>query len=656
METYKDHITLTPDMNEERLNILRELFPDWFTQEGYLDINEVKKAVNPDSVEETERYEFRWFGKSAAKRNAFTPTRATLHYDAERSVNADTTDNIIIEGENLEVLKILSSSYRGKVKCIYIDPPYNADALTAYNDNFAQDKKQYWEESGITENGVVVDTETVPEGRIHSVWMSDIYARLLQARSLLTSDGIIFISINDKEVMHLKKICDEVFFPSNFIAQFVWGTDGNFDNQAKIKSCHEYILLYAKNAAEFDFPHLVDPNITDKSKLNNAQIRNTIVKNGPKNPVQKVILKAGFPCEFESGVIPARQNQWPHFDEDIVVENYKVVNDVEIESGWAARGQFDAFMSEENNWEPVKDTKGQETTFVLLKSGTIECVKDRGFKSHVISLLQNFGGTQSATSELSALGIYGFDYPKPTKLIEYLIRMNNCDDCIILDFFAGSGTTGHAVVNCNLQDGGGKRKFILVQFPEAISAKHAAAKHGYKKISDQTIARNKAVYDKVKASYAGKLITPEDQQQLDQLGFKVFKLSKSSFPRVDFAPAPDKSEEENLALFQEYVAQKEQQLTLAFNEDELITEILIKQGFMLTYKLEVLPQFTQNRVYKASDGVKIAFITVDSQLYDETVDYFMQHTDTKFICIERALDTTKKFNLKNKMQDKFFAF
>ena len=136
---------MTPDMNEERLNTLRELFPDWFTQEGYLDVNEVKKAANPNSVEETERYEFRWFGKSAAKRNAFIPTRATLHYDAERSVNADTTENLIIEGENLEVLKILSSSYRGKIKCIYIDPPYNADALTAYNDNFAQDKKQYWD-------------------------------------------------------------------------------------------------------------------------------------------------------------------------------------------------------------------------------------------------------------------------------------------------------------------------------------------------------------------------------------------------------------------------------------------------------------------------------------------------------------------------------
>ena len=227
---------------------------------------------------------------------------------------------------------------------------------------------------------------------------------------------------------------------------------------------------------------------------------------------------------------------------------------------------------------------------------------------------------------------------------------------IILDFFAGSGTTGHAVILLNKEQVDGSRRFILVQIPEATEEDSPARKAGFKTISEITIARNKAVYDKIKASYEGKLITPEDQQQIDQLGFKVFTLSKSSFPRVDFAPNPDKSEEENLALFQEYVAQKEQQLTLAFNEDELITEILIKQGFMLTYKLEVQSQFTQNRVYKATDGVKTAFITVDSQLYDETVDYFMQHTDTKFICIERALDTTKKFNLKNKMQDKFFAF
>ena len=196
METYKEHITMSPDMNAERLETLRQLFPDWFTQEGRLDINEVKKAVNPDDVDETERYEFRWFGKSKAKRNAFTPTRATLHFDAERSVNVDKTENIIIEGENLEVLKILTAGYRNQVKCIYIDPPYNADALTSYNDNFSQDRSKYWEESGITENGIVVDTNTVPEGRKHSVWMSDLYARLLCARTLLKDDGILIISIN----------------------------------------------------------------------------------------------------------------------------------------------------------------------------------------------------------------------------------------------------------------------------------------------------------------------------------------------------------------------------------------------------------------------------------------------------------------------------
>lgn len=646
---------MSPDLNAERLETLRQLFPDWFTQEGHLDVNEVKKAVNPESVDETERYEFRWFGKSKAKRNAFTPTCATLHFDEARSVNADKTENVIIEGDNLEVLKILTASYRNSIKCIYIDPPYNADALTAYNDNFKQERAKYWEENDITEDGIFVDTETVPEGRKHSVWMSDIYSRLLCARHLLTDDGILIISINDKEVTHLKKICEDVFYPENFIAQFVWMTDGNFDNQAKVKTCHEYVLLYAKDATRFDYPDLVDPNVTDKSKLNNQFIRNTIVKNGPKNPIQTVTLKAGFPAEFESGVFEAQQSHWPHHDEDIIVEDFKVVKDVEIRSGWAARGQFDSFMQEENNWQPVKDTKNQDSRFVLTQSGGIDCIKDRGIKSHVISVLQNMGGTQNATSELESLGIYGFGYPKPTQLMEYLLKLQNDKDIVVLDFYAGSGTTGHAVANLNLADGG-SRKYILVQFPAALPKDNKARKYGFKKISDLTIARNKAVTEKVQKSFDGKFVTPEDQQQLDQLGFKVFTLSKSSFPRVDFAPDPTKNEEENLELFNQYIAEKEQQLSLAFNDDELITEILIQRGFMLTYKLDRQATFTANNVYLATDGIKTAYICVDNKLEDATVDYFMEHTDTKFICIERSLDSTKKFNLKKKMEDKFFAF
>ena len=196
----------------------------------------------------------------------------------------------------------------------------------------------------------------------------------------------------------------------------------------------------------------------------------------------------------------------------------------------------------------------------------------------------------------------------------------------------------------------------MVQIPEKPKPNSVADKEGFRKISDITIARNKAVVKKTKASFEGKLITPEDQQQLDQLGFKVFTLSKSSFPRTDFAPDLEKSEEENLELFQQYVSQKEQQLSMPFDDDELITEILISRGFMLTYKLEYQSIFPANTVYLATDGVKTAYICIDNQLADATVDYFLQNTDTKFICIERALDSTKKFNLKKKMGDKFFAF
>ncbi len=221
METYKDHITLTPDVNDERLQTLRRLFPDWFTQEGKLDINEVKKAAGSQDTGETERYEFRWFGKSAAKRNAFSPTRATLHYDPTRSVNADKTENIIIEGENLEVLKILQQGYREKVKCIYIDPPYNTGEDFLYDDDFKEGKEAYWEHTGVKKEGVTLDTNTVNEGRFHSNWLDMMYPRLLVARTLLRPDGVIFISMDDHEIHHLRKICDEIFGEENFVAQFI---------------------------------------------------------------------------------------------------------------------------------------------------------------------------------------------------------------------------------------------------------------------------------------------------------------------------------------------------------------------------------------------------------------------------------------------------
>lgn len=626
---------MSPDMNAERLETLRQHFPDWFTQEGRLDINEVKKAVNPNDVDETERYEFRWFGKSKAKRNAFTPTRATLHYDAERSVNADKTENIIIEGENLEVLKILSSSYRGRIKFIYIDPPYNTGEDFLYNDNFSEGKTNYWERSESTENGIRLDSNSDTSGRFHSNWLDDMYSRLLVARTLLKSDGVIFISMDDHEIHHLRKICDEIFGEENFLVNIIWEKRYTRSNNSKLfGTMTEHVLCYRKSN---DLVNIKEPRNERSDEIY------TNPDNDPRGPWTSV-----------SYVNPASREERPNLC-------YTISNPI---TGATVEHPTNAWKYEYATYlQHCSDNKlywGQDgnNTYPRLKKFLSEM--EGGMVPSNLWKREDVGTTDQASTDLEGLIGRGiFPFPKPVQLVQkaisYFINGSEDKDCIVLDFFAGSGTTGHAVVNQNIQDGG-RRKYILVQIPQLTDSDSNAYRAGFKTISEVTIARNKAVHDKIKASYEGKLITPEDQQQLDQLGFKVFKLSKSSFPRIDFAPDPEKNEEENLELFYKYLNEKEQQMTLSFNDDELITEILITRGFQLTYKLEKQESFTKNTVYYATDEIKTAYICVDSQLHDETVNYFMEHTDTKFICIERALDTTKKFNLKKKMEDKFFAF
>ena len=533
METYKDHITLTPDMNEERLKTLRELFPDWFTQEGHLDINEVKKAVNPDSVEETERYEFRWFGKSAAKRNAFTPTRATLHYDAERSVNADTTDNIIIEGENLEVLKILSSSYRGKVKCIYIDPPYNTGEDRVYKDDYAESTEKYWERTETVKDGIKIDTNSDADGKYHSTWLDLMYSRLLVARSLLKKEGVIFLSIDDNEIHHLRKLCDEIFEESNFVANIVWQKRTSPDARTNLGPAHDYILVYAKDKESLK-PTLNKVELTEERS---AEYKNP--DDDPRGRWASVDITGqtghATDSQYYTIITPSGMEYKPP-----------------VGRCWAlAQNTFDELVKDNRIWFG-EDGSSRPRKKVFLSEVD-------GANAWTWWTNKEVGHNQEASKELKDLLGSGdiFDNPKPTRLIKQLLKIATHKDDIILDFFAGSGTTGHAAILLNKEQVDGSRRFILVQIPEATDEDSPARKAGFKTISEITIARNKAVYDMVKASYEGKLITPEDQQQIDQLGFKVFTLSKSSFPRVDFAPDPNKSEEENLTLFQEYVAQKE---------------------------------------------------------------------------------------------------
>lgn len=617
METYKDHIIQSPDINAERLETLRTMFPDWFTQEGKLDINEVKKAVTLDSVDETERYEFRWFGKSKAKRNAFMPTRATLHYDEERSVNPETTDNIIIEGENLEVLKILLNSYRNKIKVIYIDPPYNTGEDFLYNDDFSEGRQAYWERTEQSEKGISLDTNSDASGRFHSNWLDMMYSRLLVARNLLRPDGVIFMSIDEHELHHMRKICDEVFGEGNFLSILSRRTKAGGGSASKYFAIeNDFVIVYAKEI----------------SSLPNMFI-----------PFDEAYLKR-YAYEDEKG-----KYFWDTMERSCTAT---IPYLIEAPDGTMLKGNW--FRSEKRFLE---DKAAGEIRFVHKENGEWSVqFKQRMAEGKKLRTLLNENEFKSSQNDMELLGMGDiFPFPKPVFFIKHILRAGSADDSIVLDFFGGSGTTGQAVAELNIEDNG-HRQYILVQVPQTTDENSNARRAGFKKISDITIARNKAVAEKIKSDYDGRIPTPEDQQQLNQLGFRVFTLAKSSFPRTDFAPDPDKSEEENLALFHKYVAEKEQQLSMGFDDQELITEILISRGFMLTYKLELQPSFTDNTVYLATDGAKEAYICVDNSLSDSTVDYFMQNTDTKFICIERALDSTKKFNLKNRMQDKFFAF
>jgi adenine-specific DNA-methyltransferase len=345
-------------------------------------------------------------------------------------------NHILIEGDNLHALLALIFTHEGKIDLMYFDPPYNTGNKDfKYNDSF-------------------VDRE---DSFRHSKWLSFMHKRLVIAHRLLSDKGVIFISIDDNEQAQLKMLCDEIFLIENFVTSFIWRTDGNFDNQAQVKNCHEYILCYSKNASTFKVNSVIDPNVPEASKLFRENIQNTIVKNGPKNPMSEVFIPAGFPTLFETGSISARTNRFPHYLEDVLVNNFMTCNKTTVKSGWSSRTLLDLFIR--NEFNPVIDSKNQLTEFKISESGSIEAIKVRADQSHIISVLMNLGNTQNNSNRLAEMGIK-FSYPKPQSLLEYIISIYPNKYCSILDIFAGSGTTLHATMALNIDDGG-TRQCIL---------------------------------------------------------------------------------------------------------------------------------------------------------------------------------------------------
>lgn len=534
MDKLKMH---SPDLTQENIARIRDLFPGCVTEAQDAVTGRLRLAVDFDQLRQElsdsivegpqERYRLDWPGKREAQVKANAPIAKTLRPVREESVEFDGCQNLFVEGENLDALKLLQENLLGQVSMIYIDPPYNTGKDFIYSDDFTEDAKSFLLRTGqLEEGGERLVANPASNGRFHSDWLTMIYSRLRFARNLLAEDGIIFCSINHHEVAQLKLLMDEVFGYDNAVCTFAWRTDGNFDNQAKFKYCHEYILAYAKNEASFPHPLVVDPNVPETSKIFRPEIRNTIVKNGPKNPPSSILLPTGFPAAFEEGEIARRIDAWPHFEDSVRVANSKTQNPVAIFSGWSSRELLEEFIR--NDCQPIVDAKGQATTFELTASGAVEAVKIRGEASHVISWLTGFGGSQKATAELDEIGVVFDDYPKPLSLIRYFIQMASSRKGVFLDFFAGSGTTAHATMLQNSLDGG-QRKFIAVQMPENVDPATKAGKSGFRTIAEIT---------KERIRRAGKKIIEGDchPDWNRDVGFRVFKVDTSNMKDVYYRP------------------------------------------------------------------------------------------------------------------------
>lgn len=370
--------------------------------------------------------------------------------------------NLIVQGDNLVALKALLPYYAGQVKCIYIDPPYNTGKENdgkgwLYSDRVTSPIILEW-----LNKAVGKEAEDLSR---HDKWLCMMYPRLQLLKQFLAPDGVMFISIDDIELPFLRILMDELFphpQAKNRLACFVWETDGNFDNQAKVKNAHEYILAYSKCFEELPAPPVIDLSVGSDSKLFRTEIRNTIVKNGPKNPVSEILLPAGFPADFSEGHIKARENKWPNYNHDLIVRGGILVEPVTARSGWSSKAICEEFIA--SHFQPVHDTKGQLTRFVVTRTGAIEAVKIRSeSQSHVISVIREVGSTQNTSEMLADMGIK-FTFPKPIGLVAYLTSMVSDKSAIVLDSFAGSGTTAHAVMQLNKEDQG-NRRFILVQLP-----------------------------------------------------------------------------------------------------------------------------------------------------------------------------------------------
>ena len=496
------------DMTAQNIDKIAALFPNCIT-ETKDENGQLKKAVNfellrqmlsRDVLEGDESYEFTWVGKKAAIVEANKPIRKTLRPCPEESVNWDTTENIYIEGDNLEALKLLQESYLGAIKMIYIDPPYNTGNDFIYRDDFAINAEEYEDQIGLYDDeGDRLFKNTDSNGRFHSDWCSMIYSRLLLARNLLSEDGVIFISMDNPELDNLLKICDEVFGRENFVETLVWKKIYGGKNDSKwFAHYHDFIVVYAKNK------EMWRPNLLPRSNDANARYKNP--DNDPRG-----VWKAG---DFTGA--GATSQTYP-----IITPTGRTLYPPEGKHWIASKENYEKLRADNRIWFGSSGDNVPSIKRFLseVKSGMAQ-----------ISILDysEVGHSDEANRELKKLmeGVV-FDYPKPTRLLQRLVHLGMGKDDIVLDFFSGSATTAHATMKLNANDEG-HRKYIMIQLPESVGAKNDAKKAGYKTICDIAKDRIKRAAKQIKDE------APLTTKSLDT-GFRVFKVDEGNMNDVYYS-------------------------------------------------------------------------------------------------------------------------
>ena len=543
---------LSMDMEAANRERLRAVFPECFS-EGKLDIDKLLSLCGEYITDDFEKYEFRWKGKSDCLRIAQRRSTATLRPCPSESVNFDTTQNLYIEGDNLEVLKLLQKSYFRKVKMIYIDPPYNTGNDFVYEDDFADPMRRYME---VTRQTTKSNPETM--GRYHTNWLNMMYPRLRLAANLLRDDGVIFISIDDNEVDNLKKLCNEVFGEENFVSQQIWEKKFAPQNDDKyITAVHDYILIYAKSKENWK------PRLQERTGAALEKFKN------PDNDERGV---------WTSGDLTSKTKATGH--------SYVIVSPSGKEfyppegRQWAPSYETYLKLKQENRlWfgEKGDNVPRQKQFLSEIQAGVVpttlmpyaECGHNQEAKKELISLLPGIGNA--------------FETPKPSRLLRKLLGLVNFDfNDIILDFFSGSATTAHAVMQLNAEDGG-NRRFIMVQLPEVCSEKSEAYNAGYKNICEIGKERIRRAGKKILSADGGQVSLDGDKPPLD-VGFKVFKLDTSNMKLWDDTPIEDG---DLITLFDRIDGHIDGLKPDRSNED-LLYEVLLKMGYPLTADIAAL--------------------------------------------------------------------